>query len=250
MINTTSQLKYSIKSIEQISSIFNDEANKIPRETTLKSILINNNIKYTTDKTAVYTNFIVPLYKTKVPKFAIGAHFDKVNYSKGINDNAVSIALLLQLAKNFQDKDLPIEIVFFDKEETGMLGSSSYAKNNKNISHVLVLDIIGFGEVPVMCLPHLSEQYLPEITRIENSLPSDNYALMANGLNSTLIVTVPTTDLQLNQKNEYELVPVPKFYSSFHNRYFDDIRYINWKVVNQLYKFIENYIIQLGEENE
>lgn len=238
--------------ILRYSNIFNDFADKESRKSTLEFILEAEGIEYEYLEDSIASNIVVKLYhgdKYSVPQYAIGAHYDKVSGSKGINDNAVAVATLIKLAKEYVNKEeLPIDIVFFDKEETGMSGSRLYAKTNPTIKHALILDIIGYGDTPILCAPH-GDCDFPTSIRVTDSLPSDNMALTGQGMNASLIVTVPRDDLEIDGA-KVSLKKGPSFYSSFHGKPYDDIKYINWSAVKKIYNDVKSYIASRSYDEE
>ena len=58
----------------------------------------------------------------------VGAHFDTIIDTVGANDNASGTAVLLAIARELQDEELPITVKFiaFGSEELGLLGSRNY----------------------------------------------------------------------------------------------------------------------------
>ena len=80
----------------------------------------------------------------------IGAHYDTVFNSPGADDNASGIAVLLEVARLFgsQTSKNSLEIVFFDQEESGLLGSFAFSgrpENLQHLRHVIVLDMVGYA---------------------------------------------------------------------------------------------------------
>ncbi|MEB3280212.1 MAG: M28 family peptidase [Lyngbya sp.] len=80
----------------------------------------------------------------------IGAHYDTVLNSPGADDNASGMAVVLEVARLFGSKPTAnaLEIVFFDQEEPGLLGSlafTSLPENIQNLRHVIVLDMVGYA---------------------------------------------------------------------------------------------------------
>ena len=60
----------------------------------------------------------------------VGGHFDSVPDSPGAADNATGTAVVLAAARYFAEveaRDHPVEFVFFDQEELGLVGSRLYA---------------------------------------------------------------------------------------------------------------------------
>ena len=82
--------------------------------------------------------------------FIVGAHFDTVPNSPGADDNAVSVAGMLEIARVLATQDLAktIRFVAFTFEEANYLGSDSHALNarntNENIIGMFSLEMIGY----------------------------------------------------------------------------------------------------------
>lgn len=106
----------------------------------------------------------------------LAAHYDTVFNSPGADDNGSGMAVLLEIARLFasQPTKKALEIVFFDQEETGLLGSfafTSQPENIQNLRHVIVLDMVGYA-----CRVEGCQQY-PAGLNVEP-------LLKANGVNS------------------------------------------------------------------
>lgn len=97
-------------------------------------------------------NLIVDLNPDSERKICVGAHFDQVRVGTGAIDNACSCAALMELLEQFRDQPLQnhgVEIVFFDLEEQGLLGSKAYVDDRKPDSlpdFFVNLDIFGYGD--------------------------------------------------------------------------------------------------------
>jgi Zn-dependent M28 family amino/carboxypeptidase len=85
----------------------------------------------------------------------IGAHYDAVrlpdgSLSRGAVDNAASSVMLIRLAETLRAESLPlrIRVVWFDMEETGLIGSAQYVKQHATdqIAAMLNFDINAYGD--------------------------------------------------------------------------------------------------------
>lgn len=93
------------------------------------------------------SNIIVSLNPSS-HRLVIGSHWDSVEGSTGANDNASSCSILLRLCETLKNTDRSVDLVFFDKEEKGCLGSCAYIDETgrENISAMVNLDACGAGE--------------------------------------------------------------------------------------------------------
>ncbi len=80
----------------------------------------------------------------------IGAHYDTVPGSPGADDNASGVAVLLELGRLLKESpgNWPIQLVAFDMEEYGLLGSRAYAAHLKQqrqkLRLMLGLEMLGY----------------------------------------------------------------------------------------------------------
>ena len=80
----------------------------------------------------------------------IGAHYDAVPGTPGGDDNATGVAVLLELAAAFANNPLkyPVQLVAFDLEEYGLVGSTAYAEKLKQSEQklrlMLSLEMLGY----------------------------------------------------------------------------------------------------------
>jgi len=102
-----------------------------------------------------YQNLILSLPASnpdaaKRPALVVGAHFDTVPNSPGADDNASGVAVLLELAAALAqgERRSPIQLVAFDMEEYGLLGSASYAahlsEQQTPLRLMLSLEMLGY----------------------------------------------------------------------------------------------------------
>lgn len=88
--------------------------------------------------------------KKRLPPIVIGAHYDTVPGTAGADDNATGVAVLLELARDIASGPLkyPVQLVAFDMEEYGYLGSShhaaKYKQQQKSIRLMISLEMLGY----------------------------------------------------------------------------------------------------------
>jgi Zn-dependent M28 family amino/carboxypeptidase len=87
---------------------------------------------------------------SKKPPILIGAHYDGVPGTPGADDNATGVAALLELARIFAAQPIkhPLQLVAFDMEEYGLLGSIDYAtklhSQQQPLRLMLSLEMLGY----------------------------------------------------------------------------------------------------------
>jgi Zn-dependent M28 family amino/carboxypeptidase len=94
--------------------------------------------------------------RADLPLFVVGAHYDSIAASPGADDNASAVAALLELAGWLQARlaapDAPLrarlQLVAYDLEEFGMVGSWSHAARLKQdgtrVRGMISLEMLGF----------------------------------------------------------------------------------------------------------
>ncbi len=102
-----------------------------------------------------------------LPLLIVGAHYDSIAYSPGADDNASAVAALLELARWLQPRlaraDLPfharVQLVAYDLEEYGLIGSYAHARDlqraGTTVAGMLSLEMLGY------CDPAPGSQGLP-----------------------------------------------------------------------------------------
>ena len=101
---------------------------------------------------------VVVTFGAKAPEareIVVGAHYDSVKLkdgtlSRGMVDNGAGVIALAGLAEGLRGKPLrhPVRVVFFDREETGFLGSKAFvaARKPAEIAAAINVDIVGYGD--------------------------------------------------------------------------------------------------------
>src|SRR5215207_4554488 len=82
----------------------------------------------------------------------IGAHYDAVPGSPGADDNASALAVLIELARAFEDASArrPIRLIAFDLEERDRAGSRAYAADLRQRGEplwlMISLEMLGYRD--------------------------------------------------------------------------------------------------------
>lgn len=87
---------------------------------------------------------------TQAGKILVAAHYDTVEVSPGADDNSSGIAVLLEIARLYQNQQTirTLELAFFDQEEAGLVGSKAFTTEKQNLDSlqaVIVMDMIGYA---------------------------------------------------------------------------------------------------------
>lgn len=160
-----------------------------------------------------YQNLILNLgsrqgdFADSKPIILIGAHYDAVPGSPGADDNASGVAVLLELARIFaaMPAGLPVQLVAFDVEEYGMVGSAAYAqelkKKGQEIRLMLSLEMLGYFDET------LGSQRYP--ANLEKLYPNcGNYIALVGSLR-TILDMMRLKDSIKKFKVPCEWLPVP-----------------------------------------
>lgn len=138
----------NIESLQKTATYIEAELKKIGFPTTRQQWQAKGNI---------YENLIAQYQPQKTKRFIIGAHYDVYKEIPGADDNASSVAGLLEIArmltKNALELDYGIDFVFFCLEEppffkTNKMGSyihaNSIANSEKDYIGMIALEMIGY----------------------------------------------------------------------------------------------------------
>jgi len=77
----------------------------------------------------------------------LGAHYDTVEVAPGADDNATAVATLLETARLLkQPTPRKLQLVFFDLEERGLLGSKPFVEQLQpaSLNAAVILDMLGY----------------------------------------------------------------------------------------------------------
>ena len=92
-------------------------------------------------------NVVVTLPGSGTKTIVVGAHLDRVNAGRGAVDNGAACAVLIQLVAAFTAAPLErstLQVVFFDREEAGLLGSHAFFAGHR-ADYALNLDVFAYG---------------------------------------------------------------------------------------------------------
>ena len=93
-------------------------------------------------------NIIVTLTGKAAKTIVVGAHFDRVNTGRGAVDNGAACAALIELVAAIKASPLDgstVQVVFFDREEAGLLGSRAFFATGRHVDYAINLDVFAYG---------------------------------------------------------------------------------------------------------
>lgn len=149
----------------------------------VKNILLNMGLKPVLQRSTFprIENIMVDFSgDPKSKKLLLSAHYDVAAGSPGANDDASGVAVLLGLCEYLKEKQSPVLVVFFDREEAwfrtpvlrlGLLGSQYFVLKNSlhNISAVYNLELVGNGDFLGIWPVREKEKNLASIRWIERA---------------------------------------------------------------------------------
>ena len=169
---------------------------------------------------ATGTNIVVTLPGTSDETILIAAHYDRVDKGSGAVDNASSCAVLIELLRKLRGGPrtrATVRGVFFDVEETQLVGSRAYFEKHRHDLPVLGinLDIFGYGTAlyaTASDLDGLAARHLVEAARAggiaEHLVPLSRYPNSDH--RSMVAAGIETVGLALVDPEEPELLVNPQ----------------------------------------
>lgn len=254
-----------LENIRLISKI-----NMKERREALVKILKKNDLKYKIQHEKIRNHFvdnIIVSFNSEIdrPKLVIGAHYDNIEGRCGANDNGSRVSILIEVAKYLQLNrvKIPIDVVFFDREEYEDRGSEQYIISTKieNIFAMININTCGFGdtmligpekdlgimkEKNILSEGLLEKEYVEIIKRTPGS---DDRSFENKDIPNISIGVVPKSDINIIQKliklecenivPTEELIPnPPEFMSTVHNGPRDSIEIVEERAMNMVLDFI------------
>ena len=163
------------------------------------------------------------------------AHYDIVKGSGGVNDNGSSCAVLLRLAEHIKQNGTAsnVEIVFDDREESGMYGSRLFFSDGHKPDIIFNLDVVGGGDGLVYYpSDKTAAGYYSEMAEKAGAIYSSNipicdtHVLKSLGQNVFTVSAFPEADL-VKIKASKSTTKASLVHSYMHCGSRDNIRYVN-----------------------
>jgi len=99
---------------------------------------------------AAGANVVVTLPGSGTKTMVIGAHLDRVGVGRGAVDNGGACAVLIELVAAFKASPLArstLRVVFFDREENGLVGSRMhFSAPGHRADYAMNLDVFAYGD--------------------------------------------------------------------------------------------------------
>ena len=146
----------------------------------------------------------------------IGAHADAAilsdgSLSHGMVDNAAAVAVLVRVTGTLLEEPLRhrIQVVFFDLEELGLLGSAHFAStiDRNRVDAMVNLDIVGYGDTLIYgpasvegsdtvygAVRYACATGRHECLEFDRFPPGDERSFQAAGVPSVSLATLPRTE--------------------------------------------------------
>ena len=230
--------------LRQIAVLGNDNR-KAAIESKLKAIgvdykIIGNNTK----------NIVVSLNPTS-KRLVIGAHYDAFFF--GANDNGAACVILLNLINHLKDTDRSIDFVFFDKEESGGIGSREYISiiGRSNIKGMINLDMCGMGNNILLTYDKIGNPAFDfdcmnkiiadsNVTVLKN-LPFGDYNIFVrNGIPAIFIINSTDNDISWFKGN---MNIFPDFATTMH-QITDTVDSFSDKGMIMIYEFLKEKLLR------
>lgn len=106
-------------------------------------------------------NIVIRFHEDAPQRVVLGAHYDSLPGSTGANDNGAGVCVLLAWLRGalHHPPPFPLDVVFFDLEERGQIGSRAYVTRatHEDLLAMINLDICGVGDILIVA-PSLDVQ--------------------------------------------------------------------------------------------
>ncbi len=152
----------------------------------------------------------LPGQNPEAPVILIGAHYDSVPDSPGADDNASSVAALLEIARmlSIQPPAGPVILVGFALEEYGFVGSQYWSddavKNNNQPDGMIALEMLGYTDKRPG-----AQKYPPGVDASQYPDTGDFIAVVGNTDSMELVTSLTSGMKRTRPELEVETLVVP-----------------------------------------
>lgn len=157
-------------------------------------------------------NVVVTLPGSGTKTILVGAHLDRVTVGRGAVDNGAACAALIELTAAFKAAPLEhatLQIVFFDREEAGLVGSRAFFAAGHRVDYAVNMDIFAYGDAIFATASHPEGVLLRTLRAVSNQrgMPlrdvpranypnSDHVAMMNAGIETLGLALIDTSDIE------------------------------------------------------
>lgn len=214
-------------------------------------------------------NVIVRFQPHAAQRFVIGAHYDSVPGSTGANDNAAAVCVLLNLLNLYGlvPPTLPLDIVFFDLEEVGSIGSQAYLEQvgAASVRAMINLEVCGVGDtILVGPRAHATTAPLGQAVQsvvqqpehrsqiVDQLPPGDDWTFEDAGIPNVAVSIAPAQDVPVlldavaAMRQRRQPRRMPAMMETIHNRSRDTLAVIEESAMQQVFQWIVAVIQQLS----
>jgi aminopeptidase YwaD len=212
-------------------------------------------------------NITVRFQEQVGPRLVLGAHYDSVPGSTGANDNGAGVVVLLtwlRLALTHPPNN-PLDVVFFDLEELGQLGSQAYLDRvgAENVLAMINLDICGVGDTILVAPRHHVErgplqQPLQNVASagaypyevVDLLPPGDDLTFERADIPNISVCILPWQDREAVQNTAQSIRQgrwprdLPTIWETMHNGRLDSIQSIEEQAMQQIFTWLEETLKQ------
>ena len=199
------------RSLEAITSAADNNARREAIVGQLRALKVEPVVEPFGEGRGAGANVIVTLPATGTGTIVVGAHLDRVNVGRGAVDNGAGCVALIELVAAFKAAPLErstVQIVFFDREEAGLLGSRAFLATGRRADYAINIDIFAYGNELFATSSHPEGALLRSLRAASDaagiplrSVPrasypnSDHVAMMNAGIETLGIGLVDTADI-------------------------------------------------------
>lgn len=202
-------------------------------------------------------------------RLVIGAHYDSVPSSTGANDNAAAVCVLLNLLNLYLlvPPTLSLDIVFFDLEEVGSIGSQAYLERvgPDTVRAMINLEVCGVGDTILVGprarattepLGHAVQAVVQQAeyrSQIVDYLPpGDDWTFEDAGIPNIAVSVAPAQDVPVlldavaAMRQRQQPRRTPAIMETMHNRSRDTLAVIEESAMQQVFQWIAAVVQQLS----
>lgn len=212
-------------------------------------------------------NIVIRFQEEAPQRFVVGAHYDSVAGSTGANDNGAAVCVLLAWLRSALHRPprFPLDIVFFDLEELGQIGSRAYLERfaSEDMLAMINLDMCGVGDT-LLLAPSLElkqSALCPSLLAapplglrasrlVEELPPGDDLPFVYRGVPTLSVSMLPSDEIELLEEAvtawRQGQVPatMPKIAETFHNGCRDCIETIEVSAMQKVLIGLESILKQ------